>query len=147
VPAGACQLRLVEISDGYLLTGWHEVGIVITVGGNTATEGIAVKGFFAFGTIVIVSIASMGAITQSVGDKTLTNCEVNFASNPFDNPAPSSVQTSCGYVYINSHFKNGIGNPDAITAMNKAVHSGKPLTIKATGFAGINLAYEITASE
>lgn len=102
---------------------------------------------FIFGAVAVSSIVTLTLVSHSVGDKTMTDCKVSFASNPFNNTAPSSVHTSCGYVYVNSHLKNGLVNPAAITAMNEAVHSGKPLTIKATGFAGVNIAYEIIPSK
>lgn len=102
---------------------------------------------FAFGAVAVTAIATLALVSHSVGDKTMTNCEVSFASNLFNTSAPSSVHTSCGYVYVNNHLKNGLVNPASVIAMNEAVHSGKPLTIKATGFAGVSLAYEITPSE
>jgi hypothetical protein len=106
-----------------------------------------VKAFLGFAAVVFSIVASVGIANQNMDDRTMEHCKVSFASNPFDNPAPSSVQTSCGYVYINAHQKNGFGNPDAITRMNAAIHSGKPLTIKATGIAGLALAYEITPEQ
>lgn len=103
------------------------------------------KNFFVAGLILISSVAGFGIVNQNVDDRTMKNCIVNFTSNPFANSAPASVQTSCGYVYVNSHMKNGAINPGAITKMNEALTSGKPVDIKATGF--IAAAYEITISE
>lgn len=105
------------------------------------------KAFIATAAVLVTAVTAVGVSMHVVDDRTMTNCEVSFASNPFNNPKPSSVYTSCGYVYINAHQKNGIGNINAITEMNKAVHSGQPLTIKATGFAGIAVAYEITTTK
>lgn len=103
------------------------------------------KTFFSGGVLLIAAVIGFAGLNQVVDDRTMTNCTVNFTSNPFNNSGQASVQTSCGYVYVNSHQKNGFINPDAITRMNEALHSGKPVDIKATGF--IASAYEITVSK
>lgn len=103
------------------------------------------KKFFGGAGFLILAVIGFGMTNQLVNDRTMENCTVYTASNLFNTPAQSSLTTSCGYVYINSHIKNGFINPDAITKMNEAVHSGKPVNIKATGF--IASAYEITVSK
>lgn len=96
-------------------------------------------------TIMVITISSLGIASQTVNDRTMENCTVNFASNPFNIPGKSSVMTSCGYVYVDGHFKNGL-NLNKITEMNEALHSGKNVDIKATGFLFAS-AYEITVTK
>ena len=95
--------------------------------------------------VMVIAVSSLGIASQNVNDRTMENCTVDFASNPFNNAGKSSVMTSCGYVFIAAHTKNGF-NLDKITKMNEALHSGKPVTIKGTGL-GFTSAYEITVSE
>lgn len=94
---------------------------------------------------MVITVSAMGITSQTVNDRTMTNCTVDFASNPFNNAGKSSVMTSCGYVFVAAHTKNGM-SLDRITKMNEALHSGKPVTIKGTGI-GLISAYEITVSE
>lgn len=96
-------------------------------------------------TIMVITIASLGLASQTVNDRTMENCTVNFASQPFNIPGKSSVFTSCGYVYVDGHLNNGL-DINKITKMNEALHSGKPVDIKATGFIFAS-AYEITVSK
>lgn len=96
-------------------------------------------------TVMVIAVSGIGIASQNVNDRTMENCTVDFASNPFNNTAQSSVYTSCGYVFVSSHSKNG-WNPEKVIQMNEAIHSGQPLTIKGTGI-GFTSAYEITVSK
>lgn len=93
----------------------------------------------------MVVLTVFGISSQFVNDHTLKNCTVNFASQPFNLPAKSAVWTSCGFVNLNAHWKNGL-NLGKMTEMNEALHSGKPVDIKVTGFL-VSSAYEITVSK
>lgn len=104
------------------------------------------KKFFTGGAALALVVLGFGISNQFINDHTMKNCTVQFASNPFNTPSKSTVNTSCGYVYLDFHMKNGgPTNPDALVKMNEAVHSGKPVDIKATGL--IPAAYEITVSK
>lgn len=103
------------------------------------------KAFFTSGAVLILAVVGIGMSNQMVNEKTMEDCTVHFTTNPFPTTAQATVQTSCGQVYINSHLKNGLFNPGAITKMNEAVLSGKPVDIKSTGF--FPAAYEITISK
>lgn len=101
--------------------------------------------FFTGATVMVIAVTGFGISSQVTNDRNMKNCTVNFASNPFNNVGKSSVLTSCGYVYVAAHSKNGL-DFGAITEMNEALHSGKPVDIKATGI-GFAAAYEITISK
>lgn len=103
------------------------------------------KKFGISATVMLIAVAGFGLTSQVANDRTMENCTVNFSSNPFNNVGKSSVLTSCGYVYVAAHTKNGL-NFNAITEMNEALHSGKRVNIKATGI-GIASAYEITVAK
>lgn len=94
---------------------------------------------------LVIAVVGIGSVNQVVNDRVMENCTVNFASNPFDTMGKSSVLTSCGYVYVTAHTKNGL-DFNAVTEMNRALHSGQPVDIKATGFLFAS-AYEITVSK
>lgn len=112
--------------------------------GNAARWKEEMK-FFSVAAVMVVLVTTMGITSQTVNDRTMENCTVDFKSNPFNNAGKSSVYTSCGYVYVASHMKNGM-SLDKITKMNEALNSGKPVDIKATGFVFAS-AYEITVSK
>lgn len=78
----------------------------------------------------------------------MTNCTVSSPSS-INVWTKVPIKTSCGYVYIDRHQNshNGSVPPFAVAKMTKAIQSGKPVTIRATGITGMLFAYEITPTE
>lgn len=98
--------------------------------------------------ILVCVIPLLGFANNTLGDRTLTNCTASSPQSEINDWARLPIDTSCGPVYIYGHFKNSFGaRPYAATEMRKALASGKPLTIKATGVTGILMAYDITPAE
>lgn len=104
------------------------------------------KKFRLAATVMMIVVLSLGIANQNVNDRTMTGCKVEFVSTVVATPAPTEAITSCGYVYVGAHFGNDFLNIGKITDMNKALLSGKTVTIKATGI-GFLSAYEIIADK
>ena len=99
----------------------------------------------ALGALLFLAVLLFGFLNQNLGDRTLTNCTASSPQSEIHDWARFPIETSCGPVYIYGHMKNSFGaHPYAATEMRKALASGKPLTIRATGITGILMAYEIT---
>jgi hypothetical protein len=85
---------------------------------------------------------------NTLGDRTMANCTASSPQSAIHGWARLPIETSCGPVYIYGHLKNSFGaHPYAALEMRKALASGKPVTIKATGITGMLMAYEITPTE